>query len=76
MGPTQKAVKAFLDAFSFDDTMLDRWIPDEDWVRQIRDNGKHDCLIVNLNRGMSTHCMWRGGQRLKPSHYLPAAFRQ
>jgi hypothetical protein len=60
MGSRQEAVKAFLDAVSGDDSsMLDRWIPDEDWVRQIRDNGKNECTIVNLNTGMSKQCSWQ-----------------
>jgi hypothetical protein len=37
MDSLQKAVKAFLSVF--DDRMLDRWIPDEDWVPQIGENG-------------------------------------
>jgi hypothetical protein len=60
MGSRQNAVKAFLDVVSCDDsTMLDRWIPDEDWVRQIRENGERDCSIANLNRGMSAQCCWQ-----------------
>jgi uncharacterized protein YpbB len=34
MGSRQAAVKAFLPVCD-DTTMLDRWIPDEDWARQI-----------------------------------------
>jgi hypothetical protein len=43
------AVQAFLSVC--DDTiMLDRWIPDEDWVRQIREIGEDDrCSMTNLN---------------------------
>jgi hypothetical protein len=59
MGSRQNAVKGFLDVVFCDDTMLDRWIPDEDWVRQIQDNGEHDCSIINLNRGMTAQCMWQ-----------------
>ena len=59
MSSRQNAVKAFLDLVSCDDDVLDRWIPDEDWARQIRENGERDCLIVNLNRGMSAQCMWQ-----------------
>jgi hypothetical protein len=57
VGSRQKAVTAFLAVC--DDTMMDRWIPDEDWVRQIRDNDKVDCSIVNLNTGLSAQCMWQ-----------------
>ena len=58
MSSRQNAVKAFLDLVSCDD-VLDRWIPDEDWVRQIRETGKHDCSIVDLNRGISAQCLWQ-----------------
>jgi hypothetical protein len=33
----QTAVKAFLKMAVCDETMLDQWIPDEDWVCQIRE---------------------------------------
>ncbi len=58
MGSRQKAVKAFL-AVCDDTMMLDRWIPDEDWIRQIRDKGGSDCSISHLNMGMSKQCMWQ-----------------
>jgi hypothetical protein len=56
MGSRQKAVDDFI-AVCEDATMLDRWIPDEDWVRKIR-VGKADlrCLIANLNMGLSKQC--------------------
>ena len=57
MGSRQKAVEAF--SAVCDDSMLDRWIPDEDWVRHIRDNGANDCSITNLNMGLSTQCAWQ-----------------
>jgi hypothetical protein len=57
MGSRQKAVEAFLAVC--DDSMLGRWIPDDDWVRHIRDNGKNDCLITNLSMGMSRPCVWQ-----------------
>jgi hypothetical protein len=57
MGSRQTAVKAFLDVVSCHDILLDQWIPDKDWVRQIRDNGERNCSIVNLNRGLSAQCM-------------------
>jgi hypothetical protein len=59
MDSRQKAVKAFLDAVCCDDTILDRWIPNKDWVRQIRENGDTDCSTVNLNNGLSEQCMWQ-----------------
>jgi hypothetical protein len=59
MGSRQIAVKAFLDAAVSDDVMLDRWIPDEDWVRQIRENGETDCSVVNLNTGLALKCLWQ-----------------
>jgi hypothetical protein len=57
MGSLQKAVKAFLSVS--DDTMLDQWIPDEDWVHQIRENGKNDCSIKNLNSVLAKECTWQ-----------------
>ena len=44
MGSHQKVMKAFLDA-ACDDVMLDRWIPDEDWVRQMRLNCGEEVLM-------------------------------
>ena len=63
MGSRQKAVKAFLDVV-YDHTMLDRWIPDEDWVHQIRENGESDCSIANFNTGMSQQCMWQNNNAI------------
>ena len=57
MGSRQKAVEAF--SAVCDPSMLDRWIPDEDWVRHIRDNGFNECSITNLNMGLSTQCAWQ-----------------
>jgi hypothetical protein len=57
MGSRQKAVIAFLSVCA--DPMLDQWIPDEDWVRQIRYNGDCDCTVSNLNMGMSKQCLWQ-----------------
>ncbi len=45
-----------------DEILLDRWIPDEDWVRQIRENGERDCSIANFNRGMSAQCCWQNNR--------------
>jgi hypothetical protein len=53
------AVKAFLDAAVSDDMMLDRWIPDEDWVGHIQENDESDCSIVNLNTGLALQCVWQ-----------------
>jgi hypothetical protein len=59
MGSRQIAVKAFLDAAAVsDDMMLDRWIPDEDRVRQIQENGETDCSVVNLNTGLALQYVW------------------
>ena len=49
-------MKAFL---AVCDTMLDQWIPDKDWVRQIQENGEKDCSTMNLNMGLSTQCAWQ-----------------
>ena len=51
MGSRQAAVNAFLAVCC--DTMLDKWIPDEDWIREIRESGENDCSVSNLNTGMS-----------------------
>jgi hypothetical protein len=58
MGSRQKAVIAFLSVCA--NPMLDRWIPDEDWVRQIiRYYGDCDRSGLNLNMGMSKQCQWQ-----------------
>jgi hypothetical protein len=59
MGSRHIAVQAFLSVC--DDTiMLDRWIPDEDWVRQIRESGEDDrCSITNLNTGLAKNYSWQ-----------------
>ena len=44
--------------------MLDRWIPDEDWLRQIRDKGGSDCTISHLNMGMSKQCLWQNNHAI------------
>jgi hypothetical protein len=59
MGSRQIAVKAFLDAALSDDMILDQWIPDEDWVRQIQENGETGCSVVNLNTGLALQCVWQ-----------------
>jgi hypothetical protein len=60
MGSRQTVVDAF--SAVCDDSMLDRWIPDKDWVRHIRDIGEIDCTITNLNMGMSRQCVWQNKQ--------------
>jgi hypothetical protein len=62
MGSLHKAVKAFLDVL--DNTMLDRWIPDEDWVRQIRESGENDCSVRNLNSGLAKECAWQNNHAI------------
>ncbi len=57
MGSRQKAVEAF--SAVCDPSMLDRWIPDEDWIRHIRDSGFNDCSITDLNSGLSRQCAWQ-----------------
>ncbi len=53
MGSRHIAVQAFLSVCD-DTVMLDWWIPDEDWVRQIRESGEDDrCSITNLNTGLA-----------------------
>jgi hypothetical protein len=64
MGSKQKnAVNAFLEVISCDDgVVMDRWIPDEDWVRQIRDNGERYCSVLYLNKGLNSQCMWQNNR--------------
>ena len=64
MGSRHIAVQAFLSVC--DDTiMLARWIPDEDWVRQIRESGEDDrCSITNLNTGLATNCSWQNNHAI------------
>jgi hypothetical protein len=57
MGSRQKAVIAFLSVCA--DPMLDRWIPDEDLVRQICYNGDCYFSVLNLNMSMSKQCQWQ-----------------
>jgi hypothetical protein len=38
--------------------MLDRWIPDEDWLRKIRANGEKRGTVSDLNTGLSKQCAW------------------
>jgi len=65
MGSCQKAVNSFLDLISADDgSMLDRWIPDEDWVRQMRLNYENDCTILQLNSGLTRHCIWQNNHAI------------
>ena len=64
MGVYQKAIQAFVDLTCDDATMMDRWIPDEDWVRQMRLNSECDCSVRNLNRGLSDQCMWQNNHAI------------
>jgi hypothetical protein len=59
MGSRYIAVQAFLSVC--DDTiMLDQWIPDEDWVRQILESVEDNrCSITNLNTGLAKNCSWQ-----------------
>jgi hypothetical protein len=57
MGSRQKSMKAFLAAC--DDMIHDQWIPNEDWVHQIRDTGNDDCTNNNLNHDLSQQCLWQ-----------------
>ena len=53
MGPRQNAADAFMVA-SCDVGLHDRWIPDEDWVRFIRDSLEKDCSLHDMNMGLSS----------------------
>jgi hypothetical protein len=39
-------------------------------VRQIRENGKNDCSVANLNMGMSKHCLWQNNQATQQGRTL------
>jgi hypothetical protein len=64
MGSRHIAVQAFLPVC--DNTiMLDRWIPDKDWVRQIRESGEDGrCSITNLNTGLAKNCSWQNNHAI------------
>ncbi len=64
MGSRQAAVKAFL--LVCDNTIiLDQWIPDEDWVRQIRESGEDvHCSVTNLNAGLAKQCLWQNNHAI------------
>jgi hypothetical protein len=68
MGSLQKAVKAFLAVL--DDKMLDRWIPDKDWVRQIRESGENYCSVRNLNSGLAKECAWQNNHAILQGRIL------
>ena len=59
----QKAMKEFLD-LTYDDAMMDRWIPDEDWVQQMRLNRESDCSIMNLNKGLEKQCVFENNNAI------------
>jgi hypothetical protein len=64
MGSRQAAVKLFL-SVSDNTIMLDRWIPDEDWVRQIRESGEDErCSVTNLNTGLAKQCSWQNNHAI------------
>ena len=52
MGSRQTAADAFLEA-SCHDEVQGRWIPDEDWVRFIRLRLGKECLLYDMNMGLS-----------------------
>jgi hypothetical protein len=56
MRTRQEAVKLFIRAMH-DETMRDRWIVDEEWVRHLRNDGE-DVGIHDLNMGVSLRCIW------------------
>jgi hypothetical protein len=62
MGSLQKAVKASLAVL--DDRMLDPWIPDEDWDHQIRESGKNNCFLRNLNSALAKECVWQNNHAI------------
>jgi hypothetical protein len=68
MGSLQKAVKALLAVL--DDTMLDRWIPDEDWVHQTQESGENDCFVRNLNSGLAKECAWQNNHAILQGQIL------
>jgi hypothetical protein len=64
MGSRHIAVQAFLPACDVT-IMLDRWITDEEWVRQIEVSGEDDrCSITNLNTGLAKKCLWQNNHAI------------
>jgi hypothetical protein len=56
MNKRLEAAKRFVDGMQ-DDTMRDRWIVDEEWVRHLRSDGK-DIKVYDMNAGLSPRCNW------------------
>jgi hypothetical protein len=64
MGSRHIAAQAFLSVCE-DTIMLDGWIPDEDWVRQIREGGEDNgCSISNLKTGLAKNCSWQNNHAI------------
>jgi hypothetical protein len=53
-----------------DNTMLDRWIPDKDWVHQIRESDENDCSLRNLNSGLAKECAWQNNHAILQGQIL------
>jgi hypothetical protein len=68
MRQRQVAPKLFIAAIQ-DDTMRDRWVVDEEWVRHIRTYGK-DIGIHDLNMGLSQRCDWCNNQFILDGYLL------
>jgi hypothetical protein len=63
-----EAAKLFVAAMH-DDTMRDRWVVDEEWVRHIRAN-RIDIGIHDMNMGISQRCDWCNNQFIIDGYLL------
>jgi hypothetical protein len=71
MRQKQVAAKLFIAAMH-DDTMQDRWVVDEVWVRHIHAYGNHIRTygIHDLNMGLSQRCDWCNNQFILEGYLL------
>jgi hypothetical protein len=49
--------------------MQDKWIPDDDWVRHIRnEDGLKDCKVSHMNRSISSKCLFTNNRYVSPEN--------
>jgi len=51
----EESAHAFLEVAEKSRDMQRRWLPDEDWIRKMKDSKECDTTTERLNRGMNTH---------------------
>jgi hypothetical protein len=71
MGTRAEAAKLFMGAMH-EDTMQDRWIVDEEWVRYIRSSSScsKQVKIYDMNMGISKICIWCNDRCSLDGHVL------